>query len=304
VTTTVDKKEGYQTNTNLEQISDWLTKILVGVGLTEFGNVPSFLMKFANFVGPGLGDFSNSKIFAISLLIYFIILGFLAGYLWTRLFIAGAFRAADIQGQLDELKITKENDNKALIMIQRQLHTKQDKPYTQDEITEIIRNTSNDVRSQIYYKAESFRHENSRDASDMNYDVINMNKVIMIFRGLIETDENKVFYKNHGQLGFALIDLDKPEYYEEAKKELTKAIEMRPQRDKSEWLDFEGYRALCRIKTDKEFNSKLKSTSSAQKEIITDLKEALKGLTNFRENSVITEWLHINSLDWDKIANG
>ena len=29
----------YATNTNLEQISDWLTKILVGVGLTQIGTI-------------------------------------------------------------------------------------------------------------------------------------------------------------------------------------------------------------------------------------------------------------------------
>ncbi len=28
-------KVNYRSNTNLEQISDWLTKILVGVGLTQ-----------------------------------------------------------------------------------------------------------------------------------------------------------------------------------------------------------------------------------------------------------------------------
>src|SRR5215831_2761083 len=29
----------YQINTNLEQISDWLTKIIIGVGLIELGNI-------------------------------------------------------------------------------------------------------------------------------------------------------------------------------------------------------------------------------------------------------------------------
>ena len=37
---------GFRGNTNLEQISDWLTKILVGVGLTQIGSISSALGSF------------------------------------------------------------------------------------------------------------------------------------------------------------------------------------------------------------------------------------------------------------------
>ena len=47
----------YRANTNLEQISDWLTKILVGIGLTQIGKLPALLQKYAKICAPGLGSF-------------------------------------------------------------------------------------------------------------------------------------------------------------------------------------------------------------------------------------------------------
>src|SRR5690348_6489679 len=46
----------YRANTNLEQISDWLTKILVGVGLTQVTVIPSKLQQVADAAAPALGN--------------------------------------------------------------------------------------------------------------------------------------------------------------------------------------------------------------------------------------------------------
>ncbi|MFN8445628.1 MAG: hypothetical protein U0175_32855 [Caldilineaceae bacterium] len=86
----------YQANTNLEQISDWLTKILVGVGLTQLTNLWTGLQAAAAVLQPGLGDRMAATSMALAILIYFPVCGFLFTYLWTRLFLAGAFRKADL----------------------------------------------------------------------------------------------------------------------------------------------------------------------------------------------------------------
>jgi MFS family permease len=94
-------------NTNLEQISDWLTKIIVGLGLVQLRTVPSHLQKAAqwmaeSFVGPlaaGTAPSEAATSFAGALIIFFTVLGFLGGYLTTRLFLAGAFGRAD-RGQI------------------------------------------------------------------------------------------------------------------------------------------------------------------------------------------------------------
>lgn len=80
-------------NTNLEQISDWLTKIFVGLGLIQLQRVPEHLNRASTFVAYGLG--TGSKFFAGALIVYFSILGFLGFYLITRLYIAGALSRAD-----------------------------------------------------------------------------------------------------------------------------------------------------------------------------------------------------------------
>ena len=80
-------------NTNLEQISDWLTKIFVGLGLVELQRVPEHLNRASTFIALGLTN--GSKFFAGSLIVYFSLLGFLGFYLITRLYIAGALGRAD-----------------------------------------------------------------------------------------------------------------------------------------------------------------------------------------------------------------
>jgi len=86
----------FRANTNLEQISDWLTKILVGVGLTQISRIPEALGKAANAVQAGLGNSPQSHLFSLSILVYFPICGFLIGYLWTRLFLPGALTRAEV----------------------------------------------------------------------------------------------------------------------------------------------------------------------------------------------------------------
>jgi len=82
-------------NTNLEQISDWLTKVLVGVGLTQIEKIGDGLWRFAGSFRSALGAPASAEPFIVGLVLYFVLCGFLSGYFWTRLFLAGAFVLAD-----------------------------------------------------------------------------------------------------------------------------------------------------------------------------------------------------------------
>ena len=88
-----------QVNTNLEQISDWLTKIIVGVGLVELRTLPDRIQRMAQFIASGIGGTQADEVFASALIIYFSIIGFLGGYLVTRIYLAGAFTRADLESQ-------------------------------------------------------------------------------------------------------------------------------------------------------------------------------------------------------------
>jgi hypothetical protein len=82
-------------NTNLTQISDWLTKIIVGVGLVELKQIPDHLARAGEYIGGGLmrqasatsgaaASASQYASFSAGIVVYFSALGFLAGYLLTR----------------------------------------------------------------------------------------------------------------------------------------------------------------------------------------------------------------------------
>jgi len=72
-------------NTNLEDISDWLTKTIVGVGLTQFNSLSQFLSGFAAAVDKnGFNWAPGGQLLALLLLFYFLPGGFWLGYVGTR----------------------------------------------------------------------------------------------------------------------------------------------------------------------------------------------------------------------------
>ena len=76
-------------NTNVEAVSDWLTKILVGVGLVNFYPIGVFLDGLATRLSDGT---PQSKAFALGLIVYFFAVGIIQGYVLTRIFLAARFR--------------------------------------------------------------------------------------------------------------------------------------------------------------------------------------------------------------------
>lgn len=85
----------YVPNTNLEQVSDWLTKVLLGVGLTQLGSIGERLDQLGSTLAPVLGGGADASPFAAALVLYFVLLGFLAGWLLTRLALPRVLSDAD-----------------------------------------------------------------------------------------------------------------------------------------------------------------------------------------------------------------
>lgn len=81
-------------NTNLEDISDWLTKILVGATLTQLVKVPGLIRAAAEYMSNG-ATVAAYPSFSASVILYFSSLGFLSGYVLTRTFFSRAFGRAD-----------------------------------------------------------------------------------------------------------------------------------------------------------------------------------------------------------------
>lgn len=85
------KPQGYSANTNLEQISDWLTKIIVGVGLVQLTTLPGKLQHLATYFATAFGDQIVPSSVVMAVLGYFGIFGFLLGYLWARIYLMKEF---------------------------------------------------------------------------------------------------------------------------------------------------------------------------------------------------------------------
>jgi hypothetical protein len=96
---------GLDINTNLEQISDWLSKIIVGLGLVELRQIPGHLVELSDYIAKDMGD-PSARAFACGLVLFFAVCGFLYGYLYMRLILSHRFREADQKSKgLDRQKL-------------------------------------------------------------------------------------------------------------------------------------------------------------------------------------------------------
>jgi hypothetical protein len=78
------------TVSNLEQVADWVTKLLLGGGLTQIQNIPPKVWQWSRNVAVGINGSSEQIVeadqaFAAGLLVYGFVLGFFAGFLITKL---------------------------------------------------------------------------------------------------------------------------------------------------------------------------------------------------------------------------
>jgi hypothetical protein len=289
----------YHPNTNLEQISDWLTKILVGVGLTQLTALPRYLKVLAAYLAPGFGPIEHPELLAIAIALYFSISGFLFGYLWTRLFLGGALREADLASlgeKLSELQRQIADDATALNLVQQQLNPLSDSAEVPiEELRNAIFKASPSAKTSIYYQAADVRTRNWRDIRTKP----RMERTIPIFRALTESGTRDEFHGDFGQLGFALHDKREPEW-SEAAKALSKAIDIRGDwRVQPASLYYEFVRALCRIHLDTPSESLKADSSSYRPQIVADLQAASSNAdiyAKMESELLIKDWLAKNHL--------
>ncbi len=92
----------YSLNTNLEEISDWLTKMLVGVGLVQLTAIPGYISRIASYWETSIGRHFPAA-YVAALIAFFSLTGFLIGYLWTRLALIGDFIEQDPRRLINSL---------------------------------------------------------------------------------------------------------------------------------------------------------------------------------------------------------
>jgi hypothetical protein len=276
-----DQDDRYQPSTSLEQISDWLTKIIVGVGLTQLDKIPAKLDGLASYIASGLGGGSANTAFSMGIIVHFSVCGFLFGFLWARLYLLEAFRAADLLKRVEKIS-SQMLDLRAKDFVANQLDSARPE-VPESVLKEAIRKASQSARDEILEKAKDAREEaGSRETT--------ASRVIPIFRALTDSDTANLFHRGHGQLGYALQDLGK---WEESENALTKAIQIRERLRRSGWNYYELKRALARIQLDTESPSKPETRDL----ILADLRKAYPEHSDkITKNKDIQAWLKKNSL--------
>ncbi len=88
-----------KTNSNLEEVSDWLTKIIVGAGLIEIHKVADVFAGFQTFLEPYVSkDDKVTPIVASIYVVFMLLAGFMWMYLETRIVLSRIF--AGLEGML------------------------------------------------------------------------------------------------------------------------------------------------------------------------------------------------------------
>lgn len=98
---TGNSKDRYEPNTNIEKLSDWLTQMLVGVGLVELHRIGPLVHQASQILAQGLvardggrtPPASEAGAFCMGLISYFLVAGVIQGFLLTRMFLASAWRS-------------------------------------------------------------------------------------------------------------------------------------------------------------------------------------------------------------------
>jgi hypothetical protein len=75
-------------NAKLWKVSEWLTRIIVGLGLVQGGRIAPALANLGNHLREPLGGLPPSAAFGVGLVMSYTLLGFFYIYLWSRTLIA------------------------------------------------------------------------------------------------------------------------------------------------------------------------------------------------------------------------
>jgi hypothetical protein len=89
----------YLTNSNLIKVSDWLTTIVIGLGLVNLGKVVPALRALGHALHRPLGGTAYSGAAGVSVLIVGVLAAFILDYLWTSIRVRELLEEAERQNQ-------------------------------------------------------------------------------------------------------------------------------------------------------------------------------------------------------------
>src|SRR5271157_4436759 len=275
--------------TNLEEIADWLTKLILGAGLVELTKWRDPIWKFAVFMAKGVDPLPpdqkadpGSPAVALAIMLFFFASGILYGYLWTRY-------------EHEIAEDTSDADTSALALVTRWLNA----PNTPDDQTRAdmmnaIKSASLAAKKRIFLQAEQYRKPSTQDVNDRS---------LPVFQALVEADLQEIFHRNRGQYALALMgktqDPKNPDDdWKRALDLLNNATRIRDGSGDQGWREYELARAVCQIHLDPNFKTKQPSNAALKKSILDDLNKATQVAVAVSKaidsDDVIDAWKKLN----------
>ena len=309
------RDSGHRVNTNLEEVSDWLTKIIVGVSLVEFKSIAEFVdslsLDIAGIFQPACTGavancFLGVRVFSAAEIILFFLIGIHFGFLWTRLLVQGAIKDADLslvakfeqqREELDERVQQDKADADAIHAVGRVLDGSES--IAKEELKRALGNATQRTRAVAFYRARNFRQEHDRTERE------SIGRVIPIFEALIELDVERtggrpIYHRNYAQLAYVRKDKTPPDYAG-AIEALDAAIRTRPADEAVLYALYEFNRAVCRMQLDKQFAAGAATDDEEIKQlIVSDLSAACRNEW-IRDNVIpsddeVQKWLKLNKI--------
>jgi len=283
----------------LEQVSDWLTKIFVGVGLVEFDQIQAKLWETSGRIASGIAGRSDladgAQVFAASTLTYFAVCGFVFGFLWARLYLLRWFNAADdvrrLQQQVSKLEQSRHTDANALALVLQQLSAvDQGRRVDDAELQSTLQSASPQTRAEIFARTKAESEKRNQET---------LPGVISALRALIAIDQRGADHQSHAELSYAMRRLESPEL-DNALTEINEAIRVRDKRHLRGWKYYEFHRARCRILLDESFSRRQPTDPLVRDVIVADLEQAAMEarFVKWRVSmSEVGEWLTLNQIE-------
>jgi hypothetical protein len=272
--------------TNLVEIADWLTKVILGAGLVQLASLRHLTWNLAGTMAEGVvkgtAEPANPAI-ALAIMAFFSACGLLYGYLWTR--------------YEDAVTADGAGDASAMELVNRWLNAR---PAQDDQARSImmdaVKTASPVARMRIFLQAEQYRKSSTEDVNQRS---------LPLLQALVDADSQGIFHRNRGQYALALIGKSKDpttpgDDWKSAINLLNNAIRIRDLSRESGWHEYEFARAVCRIKLDPNFtNDPPRASDAATAQCIRadldqskDVPDATRILID--KDQVLAKWENLN----------
>jgi hypothetical protein len=276
--------------TNLVEIADWLTKVILGAGLVQLTNLTSPtgpIWRFAGAMAEGVVKGSvppeqPNPPMALAIMGFFSACGLLYGYLWTRFEDAvTSYGAGDTSAA-------------ALVNLWLNGHPEPD-DQTRLNMMDAVKNASSTARIRIFLQAEEYRKSATEEANE---------RALPVFQALVDADSEGVFHRNRSQYALAMMGKKKDpktstDDWRQALSLLNDAIRIRDRSGEPAWREYEFARAVCQIKLDPNFmndppRASELSTAQSIREDLVQAKDVDATNNPIDKDQVVNAWLKLN----------